>query len=36
MNPDWSLWQKRVHYIEHPTQVVDVAIIGKYIDNGAY
>ena len=34
--PDWSSWQERVHHIEHPEQTVNVAIIGKYVDNGDY
>jgi CTP synthase len=34
--PDWSSWQQRVINIEKPERSVKVAIIGKYVDNGAY
>ena len=34
--PDWSSWQQRVQHIEHPARKVSVAIIGKYIANGAF
>ena len=34
--PDWTLWQKNVQHIERPSKKVRVAIIGKYVDSGAY
>ncbi len=34
--PNWSSWQERVGHIEHPERKVNVAIVGKYINNGAY
>ena len=34
--PDWSLWQQRVDHIEHPERKVNVAVIGKYVDSGAF
>jgi CTP synthase len=33
---DWRNWQKSVHHIEHPERQLSVAIIGKYIANGAF
>ena len=34
--PNWSEWQECVDHIEHPERKVKVAIIGKYISNGAF
>ncbi len=34
--PDWSVWQECVMHIDNPPKRVSIAIIGKYIDNGAF
>lgn len=34
--PDWSAWRQRVAHIENPQRTVKIAIVGKYIDNGAF
>ncbi len=36
ITPDWSSWRQRVHHIENPQKKLSVAIIGKYISNGAF
>ena len=36
IQPDWRLWQENVAHIEHPERTLSVAIIGKYIANGAF
>ncbi len=36
LQPDWRSWQQRVAYIENPDHSVKVAIIGKYLDSGAF
>ncbi len=33
---DWSSWQQAIDHIEHPERHVKVAIVGKYINSGAF
>lgn len=34
--PDWSLWERLVKNILNPQKVVDIAMIGKYVDIGKF
>ncbi len=34
--PDWKVWQKQVNAIIKPGKKIRVAIVGKYLDTGAY
>jgi CTP synthase len=34
--PDWSAWQERVSCLRAPKRRVAIAIVGKYLDVGAY
>lgn len=36
VEPDWTLWQKQVDAIIKPKEKIRVAIVGKYLDTGAY
>ena len=35
-DPDWSQWRSMVNTIMNPQQKLKIAIVGKYIDTGAY
>ncbi len=34
--PDWSSWEKLVKQIENPEKIIDIAMVGKYVDIGDY
>ncbi len=36
VEPDWSRWAGLVRHIDNPSHTLNVAIIGKYLANGAY
>ncbi len=33
---DWSEWKRLVKRIEHPKEILDIAMVGKYVDIGDY
>lgn len=35
-NPDWSVWKKLVEKIENPSKIIDIAMVGKYVDIGDF
>lgn len=34
--PVWDVWQRRLHAIIKPAMAVKIAIVGKYLESGAY
>lgn len=34
--PDWSQWKELVNHIEHPSRILNIAMIGKYLDIGEF
>ncbi len=34
--PDWKIWKKLVKNINHPEKTIHIAMIGKYVDIGAF
>lgn len=34
--PDWTSWRARTHVITRSPEVIKIAIVGKYVESGAY